>query len=101
MATKEKINQIKITLPLVALCLPLFANHQVIAENGCPFETYLRLEEKCVDISKSGFSNITQEIDDHEIKEINLEIKQVSQKLAEFNSELAKVHQKDSNSHFE
>ena len=61
MATKEKTktNQIKLTLPLIALCLPLFANHQVTAENGCPYENYLRIEGQCVDISQQELDEIT------------------------------------------
>jgi len=42
MATKEKTHQIKITLPLIALCLPLFANHYAKAEIE---EVSLELEE--------------------------------------------------------
>lgn len=50
MATKEIIDRIKLTLPLIALCLPLFVEEQITAKNGCPYETYLRIDEKCLDI---------------------------------------------------
>ena len=61
MATKELIHNIKITLPLIALCLPLSAKYYAIAENGCPYETYIRIEGKCIDISAEGLQNITKE----------------------------------------
>lgn len=88
MANQERIDQIKITLPLIALCLPLFANHYVTAENGCPYETYLRVSNKCVDISKQGLSEITAEIEGKAVKEVSKEIEEVSQELEELSEEL-------------
>lgn len=88
MATKERINQIRLTLPLIALCFPLFVNHYVKAENSCPFETYIRVEDKCVDISEQGLSEITAELDSGAIESVSQEIKQVSQELAELGEEL-------------
>ncbi len=88
MATKERTNQIKITLPLIALCLPLFANHYVKAENGCPYETYLRVDNKCVDISHKGLNDITEELDKNVVKEVNQEIEDVSQELEDLSGEL-------------
>ena len=81
MATEEQVNQIKITLPLIAVCLPLFVNHYVKAENSCPYETYIRLEERCVDISEQGLNEITQELEDDAVLEISKEIESVSQEL--------------------
>ena len=88
MATKERINQIRITLPLIALCLPLFANHYVKAENSCPYETYIRIEGKCVDISEGGLNDITEELEGNAVEEVNKEIKQVSRELSELGEEL-------------
>ena len=88
MATKEKVNQIRITLPLIALSLPLFVNHYVKAENSCPYETYIRVEGKCVDISEQGLNNITQELEDDTVLEVSKEIEEVSQELEELGDEL-------------
>lgn len=88
MATKEKTNQIKITLPLIALCLPLFANHYVTAENGCPYETYIRVDNKCVDISQKGLNEITKELDKNAVKEVSKEIEEVGLELEELSEEL-------------
>lgn len=88
MAAKEKTNQIKLTLPLIALCLPLFANHQVTAENGCLYETYLRVEGQCMDISQQDLDEITEEVDSNPIQEVNQEIKEVSQELNQLNKQL-------------
>ena len=74
MTSKKKTNQIKITLPLIALCIPLFANHHVTAESGCPFDTYLRLESKCVDISQQELNEIVEEINDNSIAEVSRQI---------------------------
>lgn len=88
MAVKEKTNQIKITLPLIALCLPLFANHYVTAENGCPYETYLRVDNKCVDISQKGLHKITKKLDKNSVKEVTQEIEEVGQELQDLSEEL-------------
>lgn len=88
MATKERVNQIKITLPLIALCLPLFANHYARAENGCPYETYIHVEGKCVDISEEGLNDMTEKFEDSEVKEVSKEIEEVSQELEELSEEL-------------
>lgn len=88
MATKERVNQIRITLPLIALCFPLFVNHYVKAENSCPYETYIRVEGKCVDISEGGLNDITEELNSSAVKEVNKEIEQVSQELEELGEEL-------------
>ena len=89
MPTKERINQIKITLPLIAFGLPLFANHYVIAENGCPYETYIRVDDKCVDISQQGLNQIATELDQSAVQEVNQEIEEVSEQLADLSTELA------------
>ena len=88
MATKERVNQIRITLPLIALCLPLFANHYVKAENSCPYETYIRVEGKCVDISEKGLNDITDELEGSAVKEVSKEIEEVGQELEELSEEL-------------
>ena len=88
MVNRERINQIKITLPLIALCLPLFANHYVTAQNGCPYETYLRLDNKCVDLSEQGLNNISQEIAGNAGQEVSKEVNEVSQELKELKKEL-------------
>ena len=88
MAPKEKTNQIKITLPLIALCLPLFANHYVTAENGCPYETYLRVDNKCVDISQKGLNKITKKLDKNSVQEVTQEIEEVTQELQDLSEEL-------------
>lgn len=88
MVTKERINNIKITLPLVALCLPLFVEYSVTAENSCPYETYMHLEGKCLDISEKGLNNITEEIDSSLVKEVNKELAEVNKELEELNNEL-------------
>ncbi|NJK58289.1 MAG: hypothetical protein HC939_21080 [Pleurocapsa sp. SU_5_0] len=95
MATQEKTNQIKITLPLVALCLPLFVNYHVKAENSCPYETYIRVEQKCVDISTQRLNDITEEFESNAVKEVNQEIEGVSQKLEELSEELEEYCHKE------
>lgn len=89
MPKKERINQIKITLPLIALCLPLFAKHSVIAKNECPYETYIHVDNKCLDISAQGLYEIAAELDTSAVEEVNQEIEEVSQKLANLRVELA------------
>lgn len=88
MAKKERVNQIRITLPLIALCLPLFANHYARAENGCPYETFIHVEGKCVDISQEGLNDITETFEGSKVKEVSKEIEQVSQELEELSEEL-------------
>ncbi len=88
MAVKKKNHQIKITLPLIALCLPLFAKHYVTAENGCPYETYLRVDNKCVDISQEGLYKITKKLDENSVKEVTQEIEEVGQELQDLSEEL-------------
>lgn len=90
MATKERVNQIRITLPLIALCLPLFANHYAKAENSCPYQTYIRVEGKCVEISEEGLNDITEELEGSGVKEVSKEIEQLSQELEELSEELTK-----------
>ena len=91
MVTKEKKNNIKITLPLVALCLPLFANHSAMVENGCPYETYLRVDGKCLDISQEGLNDITEELDSNSVEEVSQEVEELSEELEELSEELAEL----------
>jgi predicted transcriptional regulator len=83
MFTKEKVNNIKITLSLIALCVPLFANHSAMIENSCPYETYVRVDGKCLDISQEGLSNITEELNrnNNSVTEVSTEVKELSQEL--------------------
>ncbi|MCC0176583.1 hypothetical protein I4641_06275 [Waterburya agarophytonicola K14] len=91
MLSQEKSNNIRITLPLVALCVPLFANYAATMENGCPYETYLRVEGKCLDISPEGLNDITEELDGNSIEEVSQEIVQVGQELSELSEELSEL----------
>ncbi|MGL6341659.1 MAG: hypothetical protein ACRC80_21260 [Waterburya sp.] len=91
MATKEsfnKINNIKITLPLIALCLPLFVKYYAQAENGCPYETYIHLDGKCLDISAEGLDDITKELNTHSANEVNQEIADINQGLENISEKL-------------
>ena len=87
MATKEIINNI-ITLPLIALCLPLFVEDRITVENGCPYETYLRVDNKCLDISEPGLNYLTAKLDPNSVKEVDREIEDVSKELKELSAEL-------------
>ena len=91
MASKERINHIKLTLPLIALCLPLFVEYQVTAENGCPYETYIRVDGKCLDISQQGLDNISEELDSNLVAKVNKEVNQVSKELEELSQELEEL----------
>lgn len=88
MARKDLVNNIKITLPLIALCLPLSFDHYLKAENTCPYETYIRLEGKCLNISEQGLNKITSELDTPGLTEVNKEIEEVSQELGELGAEI-------------
>lgn len=90
---KEKINNLKITLSFVALCLPLFAKYSVTAQNGCPYETYVRIDGKCLDISQEGLNDIIEELDSNsvEIKDVNQEVKELNQDLNELSKELKEL----------
>ncbi len=88
MAKKERVHNLKITLPLIALCLPLFVKQYVTAENGCPYETYVRLDSKCIDISKERFNDMTEEIDISKAKEVNKEIVEVRKELKDLSAEI-------------
>jgi hypothetical protein len=94
MATKEsinKINNIKITLPLIALCLPLFVKYYAKAENSCPYETYLHLDGKCLDISAEGLNGITEELNTHSVNEVNREIEDINQGLEKISEKLGEL----------
>ena len=88
MTAEKKTNQIKIILPLIALCLPLFANYNVKAENACPYKTYIHVDDKCMDISAEGLQEITEEIDSDAVADVSQEIKDVSEELSELSTEL-------------
>jgi hypothetical protein len=91
MATKEsinKINNIKITLPLIALCLPLFVKYYAKAENSCPYETYLHFDGKCLDISTQGLNDITEELNTNSVNEVNQEIADINQGLENISDKL-------------
>ena len=61
MSRKDRVDNIKITLSLIALCVPLFVRYSVTAENSCPYETYMHIDNKCLDISEKALSNLTEE----------------------------------------
>ena len=88
MSVKESFNNIKITLPLIALCLPLFVEYHATAENSCPYETFIRVDSKCVDISERGLNDITEELNVSSAVEVNKQIKEVSKELEELSEEL-------------
>ncbi|MEM8832189.1 MAG: hypothetical protein AAGE96_22990 [Cyanobacteria bacterium P01_G01_bin.19] len=88
MVTQEKKNNIKITLPLIALCVPLFANYSATINNGCPFETYVRVDGKCLDISEKGLSNISKELDSESVMEVNKEAEDLNEELEDLSEEL-------------
>jgi len=85
---KERINHIKITLSLVALCLPLFAKYSVTAQNGCPYETYMRVDGKCLDISQEGLNNMTEELNSNSGKEVKQEIIELNEEIQDLSKEL-------------
>lgn len=91
MTTKEKKTSIRTTLPLIALCMPLFANYSAAMENGCPYETYLRVDEKCLDISQEGLNDLTEELDSNSIKEVNKEVTELNEELEELSEELEEL----------
>lgn len=91
MTTKEKRKNIGTTLPLIALCIPLFANYSAAMENSCPYETYLRVDDKCLDISQEGLNDITQELDSSSVKEVNKEVAELSEELEELSEELEEL----------
>ncbi len=74
MSRKDSVDNIKITLSLIALCVPLFVRYSVTAENSCPYETYMHLNGKCLDISEKALSNISEELDNNFIEELSEEI---------------------------
>jgi len=69
--------------------LPLSFEHYLKADNTCPYETYIRIEGKCIDISEQGLDKITLELGTPHITEVNKEIKEVSQELKELKEEIA------------
>ncbi|BAZ43741.1 hypothetical protein NIES4102_07420 [Chondrocystis sp. NIES-4102] len=94
MATKEsnsKINHIKITLPLIALCLPLFVKHYAEAENSCPYETYLHFDGKCLDISAEGLNNINQGFSINSSKVVNREIADLHQRVEKISNKIEQL----------
>lgn len=91
MTTNDQKKNIKLTLPLIALCVPLFANYSAKIENGCPFETYVRVEGKCLDISQEGLNNITAKLDSNSVKQVNQEVAELSEELEELGEELEEL----------
>jgi hypothetical protein len=86
--SKNKINNIKITLSLIALCLPLFVKYYAQAKNSCPYETYLHLDGKCLDVSTEGLNNITEELNTNSVNEVNQEIANINQGLENISDQL-------------
>ena len=91
MVSKEKRHQITITLPLVALCLPLFADYSASLKNSCSYDVYLRVNGKCLDISQEGLNDLTEELDSESAIEVTQEIVEVNQELEDLSQELAKL----------
>lgn len=87
MATKEIIN-IGFTLTLIALGIPLFAKDRAIANNACPYETYLRVDNKCLGISESGLGTVTAQLNTSSIEQVSRELAEVSQELDDLSEEL-------------
>ncbi|MGD1917774.1 MAG: hypothetical protein ACFCAD_02125 [Pleurocapsa sp.] len=91
MAIDEKKKNIKFTLPLIALCVPLFANYSATMENGCPFETYVRVDGKCLDISEEGLNDITEKLDSSSVIQVNKEVAEINEELEELSEELEEL----------
>lgn len=91
MTIKEKKTSIRTTLPLIAFCMPLFANYSAAMENSCPYETYLRIDDKCLDISQEGLDDITKELDSSSFNEVNQEVVELNEELEELSEELEEL----------
>ena len=71
--------------------MPLFANYSAAMENSCPYETYLRVDDKCLDISQEGLNDITKELDSSSVNEVNKEVAELNEELEELNEELEEL----------
>lgn len=94
MTTKESVCNILFTLSLIALCLPLFVKDRVKAENACPYETYLRVDDRCLDVSQPGLDTIVAKINTDSYnpnKPVNREIEQVGQELQKLSGKLDRL----------
>ena len=87
MATKEIINT-GFTLTLIAFGLPLFAKDRAIANNPCLYETYLRVDNRCLGISEPGSGSITAQLNADSVKKVNRELAEVSKELDDLSEEL-------------
>ncbi len=77
---KNNSKKVGFILPLIALCLPLFIEYGVSADNSCAYETYIFLEGKCVDLSEERFTEVSDEFS-KAIKKVDREIKQLNREL--------------------
>lgn len=89
MATKEIIN-IGFTLTLIAFGIPLFAKDRAVADNACPYETYLRVDNRCLNISEPGLGSMTAQLNADSVKKVNRELAEVSKELDDLSAELDK-----------
>jgi hypothetical protein len=85
---KNKSKKVRFILPLIALCLPLFVEYGVSADNTCPYETYIYLQGKCVNLSTERLHTVPDESS-------NI-IKKVDRKLQQLNQELTKLCNEES-----
>jgi hypothetical protein len=83
---KNNSKKVRFILPLVALCLPLFVEYGVSADNSCPYQTYIYLEGKCVDLSTERL-NTTSNEPNKAIEKVDREVRQLNQELTELCSE--------------
>jgi len=90
---KEYFDHLKITLPLIAFCLPLFFKYSVKAKNSCPYEIYMHIDEKCLDISRTGLNNLTQELNNISAEGISKEVEELGEELGEELTEICTEEQ--------
>jgi hypothetical protein len=77
---KSNTKKVRFILPLIALCLPLFVEYGVSADNSCPYEKYIFLEGKCVDLSEDRLNEVNKQAN-KSIKKVDREIKQLNREL--------------------
>lgn len=93
---KEYFDHLKITLPLIAFCLPLFVKYSVEAENSCPYENYMLIDQKCLDISQTGLTDLTEELDNTSFEDVSQDIEELGAQLTELCTEEQSVDSAES-----
>ena len=68
--------------------IPLFAKDRAVADNTCPYETYLRVDNRCLGISEPGLDTITAQLDADSVKKVNRQLAEVSKELDDLSEEL-------------